>query len=94
MLRLAAIEPRRCRFEIMLKAFANGIGKFTPKAFANFSPGFERSENPGLPAMNLNPVRVCLERNPFRVETIFVYLIPGFERSENPGLADDQFETL
>ena len=24
------------------------IGINTPKAFANFSPGFERSENPGI----------------------------------------------
>ena len=49
----------------MLKAFANGIGKFTPKAFANFSPGFERSENPGYPInkKHLNPGSVRLAMN-------------------------------
>jgi hypothetical protein len=30
-----------------LKAFAKRAS-FTPKAFANFSPGLERSDNPGI----------------------------------------------
>ena len=42
----------------------------TPKAFANFSPRFEHRENPGfLFLIAFNPVRVRLERNPFRVDT-------------------------
>ena len=50
---------------------ANCIKKITPKAFANVSPGFEQSENPGFGPFNsrVNPERVRLERNPFRVPT-------------------------
>jgi hypothetical protein len=41
----------------------------TPKALANFSPGFERSENPGYAnKWALNPERVSPATNPFRVE--------------------------
>ena len=44
----------------------------TPKAFANFSPGFERSENPGFVVNDqLNPVGVRLPPNPFRVLRVF-----------------------
>jgi hypothetical protein len=52
--------------------------KITPKAFANLSPGFERSENLGTSVAKTlgimikepaNPERVWLERNPFRVDT-------------------------
>jgi len=45
----------------------------TPKAFANFSPGFERSENPGIrwTKFVLNPERVPLKTNPFRVGCVF-----------------------
>jgi hypothetical protein len=40
----------------------------TPKAFANSSPGLERSENPGdYQEEFLNPERVRQEMNPFRV---------------------------
>jgi len=41
----------------------------TPKALANFSPGLECSDNPGLPRKEraLNPERVCCGSNPFRV---------------------------
>jgi hypothetical protein len=63
--------------------------KNTPKALANFSPGFERSENPGK-TMNKrkpnNPERVSHVRNPFRVCRKFCYAYPGFSLRSNPGL--------
>jgi len=34
-------------FELTPKALANLGFELTPKAFANFSPGLERSDNPG-----------------------------------------------
>ena len=34
-------------FELTPKALANLSFELTPKAFANFSPGLERSDNPG-----------------------------------------------
>src|SRR6185369_10648720 len=41
----------------------------TPKALANSSPGFERSENPGnAMEKRLNPERVRRLANPFRVK--------------------------
>jgi len=42
----------------------------TPKALANFSPGFERSGNPGIttPSEMANPERVRQPPNPFRVD--------------------------
>jgi hypothetical protein len=41
----------------------------TPKAFANFSPGLERSDNPGNEnEMTMNPERVRRLANPFRVD--------------------------
>jgi hypothetical protein len=41
----------------------------TPKALANFSPGLERSDNPGcIDKKQENPERVCCLPNPFRVE--------------------------
>ncbi len=40
----------------------------TPKAFANFSPGLERSDNPGFKIkIYQNPERVRWASNPFRV---------------------------
>jgi len=40
----------------------------TPKAFANFSPGFELASTLGEPIdISCNPERVCLLANPFRV---------------------------
>src|SRR5262249_373493 len=41
----------------------------TPKALANYSPGLERSDNPGLspPHLMTNPERVHRAVNPFRV---------------------------
>src|ERR1051326_57135 len=41
----------------------------TPKVLANFSPGLERSDNPGLHYIYLptNPERVSLAANPFRL---------------------------
>jgi len=41
--------------------------KITPKAFANFSPGFERSENPGtLPNDELKPCKGSSQGEPFQ----------------------------
>ena len=52
--------------------------EITPKAFANFSPGFERSENPGaIIRKQLNPERVRLEKNPFRVVRTLKFLSQG-----------------
>jgi hypothetical protein len=61
------------RFEID-QTYAQGIRQFqprlTPKAFANFSPGLERSDNPGSEhQLLLNPERVRQPANPFRVES-------------------------
>jgi len=60
----------------------------TPKAFANFSPGFERSENPGIrwTKFVLNPERVPLKTNPFRVGCVFNKWSPGLSLRSNPGL--------
>jgi hypothetical protein len=60
----------------------------TPKALANFSPGFERSENPGKPYKEkiLNPERVRPEANPYRVQEKAGYLSPGLSLRSNPGL--------
>jgi|GEM_PF-3496399 len=45
----------------------------TPKAFANFSPGFERSENPGIIIKRkTNPEGVRQLPNPFRVQSYFL----------------------
>jgi len=42
--------------------------ELTPKALANFSPGLERSDNPGAVSLARgNPERVCELPNPFRV---------------------------
>jgi hypothetical protein len=43
--------------------------ELTPKAFANVSPGLERSDNPGIRSQKnlLNPERVRQPPNPFRV---------------------------
>jgi hypothetical protein len=46
--------------------------KNTPKAFANSSPGLERSDNPGIAnKTRKNPERVRQLPNPFRVESLF-----------------------
>jgi hypothetical protein len=44
--------------------------KNTPKAFANFSPRLERSDNPGNMKRRrfMNPERVNSQANPVRVE--------------------------
>jgi hypothetical protein len=75
-------------FESTPKALANFNSELTPKAFANFSPGLERSDNPGKKLNNnrFNPERVRRERNPFRVQSIFLYAYPGFSLRSNPGL--------
>src|SRR5215204_4447201 len=50
----------------------------TPKALANFSPGLERSNNPGISNLNYksNPERVRRLANPFRVSVHFWEFIP------------------
>jgi len=51
----------------------------TPKAFANSSPGLERKRTTlGMnQGESINPARVCLERNPYRV---------SIHRLQTPGL--------
>jgi hypothetical protein len=43
-----AITPKAFRYTGGVCYYAEGGPVFTPKAFANSSPGFERSENPGI----------------------------------------------
>jgi hypothetical protein len=60
--------------------------KNTPKALANFSPGLEHREYPGDHySILLNPERVRLAMNPFRVEGLFSFF-PGLSRRSNPWL--------
>ena len=51
----------------------------TPKAFANSSPGFERSDNPGGQCSDIdgNPERVRLEANAFSVYYVSYLLTQG-----------------
>ena len=60
----------------------------TPKAFANLSPGFERSENPGVceRKIKLNPERVRRLANPFRVGMYFRFELPRLSLRSNLGL--------
>ena len=52
--------------------------ELTPKALANSSPGFERSENPGNKFnYALDPERVRWFANPFRVDSKSYHSIPG-----------------
>jgi hypothetical protein len=73
----------------------------TPKALANFSPGLERSDNPGDVEQEfcMNPERVRRVANPFTVFVGYVRLPPGLSLRSNPGaqisqrLRRNQFET-
>jgi len=60
----------------------------TPKAFANFSPRLERSDNLGIRSQkgSLNPERVRQLPNPFRVWSQFKFIFPGLSLRSNPGL--------
>src|SRR5215217_1882376 len=66
----------------------------TPKAFANSSPGLERSDNPGhnfgtpKAFANSSPGLECSD-NPghnFGTPKAFANSSPGLERSDNPGV--------
>ena len=67
----------------------NPSGKLTPKAFANFSPGLVRSDNPGIikkeKPRTLKGLGLCAV-NPFRVSLVIRYAIPGFSLRSNPEL--------
>jgi len=60
--------------------------EITPKAFANFSPGLERSDNPGYGIrVQINPEGV--RRKPtLSGLNVFLFLDPGFSLRSNPGL--------
>ena len=59
----------------------------TPKAFANFSPGFERSENPGIANKDMsNPERGSPIAEPFSGFRAFLELLPRVVAGANPGL--------
>ena len=58
----------------------------TPKAFANFSPGLERSDNPGTDTTSLNPERVRPAGEPFQGLMHFRFAYPGLSLRSNPGL--------
>jgi hypothetical protein len=70
-----------------LSEYAEVVKWNSPKALANFSPGFEPCENPGLlPKSRFNPERIRRGRNPFRVRMNLVDVIPGLSLRSNPGL--------
>jgi hypothetical protein len=61
----------------------------TPKAFANFSPGLERSSTLGTQKnkseTTLKGLGMCAA-NPFRVKRFFYGATPWFFAAPNPGL--------
>jgi len=61
----------------------------TPKALANFSPGFELARTPGeyqkRNVQTLKGLGLC-GVNPFRVNSLFCIAIPGLSLRSNPGL--------
>jgi hypothetical protein len=76
------ISHTRTRCAIRLPQFE------TPKALANSSPGFERSENPGSQQrkrQTLKALGLC-DFNPYRVESMVVDVFPGLSLCSNPGL--------
>ena len=56
---------------MIAQARANSRVSLTPKAFANFSPGLERSDNPGSETKSLSTLKAfgMCGNNPFRVQT-------------------------
>jgi len=62
--------------------------EITPKAFANFSPGFKRSENPGetTQEIKLNPEKGSPTTEPFQGINLNSKSFPGFSLRSNPGL--------
>src|SRR5215213_714736 len=82
----------RVRFSVPVNVGVPGIPTVpkseTPKAFANCSPGLERSDNPGIdnphPCETLKRVRQ--PPNPFRVKGKSYNRHPGFSLRSNPGL--------
>jgi len=61
--------------------------EFTPKAFANFSPGFERSREPwGKIKIATKPWKGSPWEEPFQGSIAFLIMIPGFSLRSNPGL--------
>jgi hypothetical protein len=83
---------RRRRSLFLSSHYAEGVRYsfqvITPKAFANSSPGLERQRQPwvAIRILQLNPERVCLGRNPFRVELNVYALIPRLSLRSNLGL--------
>ena len=69
--------------------FATNRRLLTPKAFANFSPGFERSENPegNNSRIFINPERVPSRMpNAFSVNVFFISLSQGCRYAPTAGL--------
>jgi len=60
----------------------------TPKAFANFSPGLERSNNPGdeFPKCALTLKGFANRRTLSGFNDYLMFLIPGLSLRSNPGL--------
>src|SRR5215217_8998396 len=57
---------------------ACSVHTMTPKALANFSPGLERSDNPGwIGKLTIHPERVRQPPNPFRVSFIQKHCTQG-----------------
>jgi hypothetical protein len=59
----------------------------TPQAFANSSPGLERSDNPGnLPIISVATLKGFASRLTFQGLIVFLICTPGFSLGSNPGL--------
>jgi len=73
------------------------ISTLTPKAFANFSPGLKRSDNPGI--ANKKQIQTLKGFANRRTLSGLVArckgFVPGLKRSDNPGIANQkQVQTL
>jgi len=61
--------------------------ELTPKALANFSPGLERSDNPGAVTSKTESTLKALHRsNAFSVARFIHVRCPGLSLRSNPGL--------
>jgi hypothetical protein len=60
--------------------------ELTPKVLANFSPGFARSENPGIITKKRLTLKGFSSGEPFQGFLPFQNLNPGLSLRPNPGL--------
>jgi hypothetical protein len=64
------------------------FGTRTPKALANFSPGLERSDNPGVgPLMYIPTLKGFAAKGTLSgLTAVFIHLIPELSLRSNSGL--------